>query len=300
MNIPQLFDMIDVGILTLDSKYVITGWNRWMENNGKIAKEKIVGKLLFQEYPNLDNPWFKRNCSSVFRFGSFAFLSQKIHGNCFPFEPISSFHSDFEVMQQDCTIGPVRNGKGMIDQIFIVVKDVTQIAVYEKKIISMAEKDGLTGINNRKYLDSKLPEEFERHRRYNHNFCLIMIDIDFFKKVNDTWGHLCGDKVLKKVTSLIQERIRNQDIFARYGGEEFVLLLPETGLEDGIKLAESLRKLVELEVMNSNGKTFSVTISMGISALHDGIVDSKDLLTYADKALYEAKSSGRNKVVSIN
>jgi len=127
-----------------------------------------------------------------------------------------------------------------------------------------------------------------------------MIDIDFFKKVNDTWGHLCGDEVLKKVTSLIQERIRTQDIFARYGGEEFVILLPETELEDGIKLAESIRKLIELEVMNSNGKTFSVTISMGISAIHDGIADSKDLLDYADKALYEAKTSGRNKVVSIN
>jgi diguanylate cyclase (GGDEF)-like protein len=127
-----------------------------------------------------------------------------------------------------------------------------------------------------------------------------MMDIDFFKKINDTWGHLCGDEVLKKITSLIDGRTRTHDIFARYGGEEFVVILPETELEDGIKLAESLRLMVESEVINNNGKTFSVTMSLGVAALRDSVNDASGLLDLADSALYEAKRSGRNKVVSMN
>jgi diguanylate cyclase (GGDEF)-like protein len=202
-------------------------------------------------------------------------------------------------MQQSCTVGPLRDENNRISYIYITVQDVTEIAAYEQKLINLNTRDGLTGIFNRRYLETKLEEEFDRHIRYNRPLSLIMLDIDHFKKVNDTYGHQAGDHILRSLASLIDERIRTVDVVARYGGEEFCCLLPETTAESALALAEFLRMGVEAEIFHFKDKSIKITISQGVSDLSDGMDSAEMLLKRADDGLYEAKRRGRNKVAKL-
>ncbi|RJP78453.1 MAG: diguanylate cyclase [Desulfobacteraceae bacterium] len=300
MIFSQMFDMLDVGIMILDSDLKVFKWNRWMATHSKILPEKIVGKSIFEFFPDLNAPWFLRNCKSVFTFGNFAFFSQKLHKYCFPFKAYNTLGSDFEYMQQSCTVGPLRDDNNRINYIYITVQDVTEVAAYEKKLINMNTRDGLTGIFNRRYLETKLEEEFDRHIRYNRPLSLIMLDIDHFKGINDNYGHQAGDFILKSLATLIDERIRVVDIVARYGGEEFCCLLPETTAESALALAEFLRMGVEAEIYHFKDKSIKITISQGVSDLNSNVDTAEMLLKLADDGLYEAKRAGRNKVSMIS
>lgn len=163
------------------------------------------------------------------------------------------------------------------------------------KIQTMAVTDKLTGAYNRHYFVSHSEQELSRSRRYHRDFCILILDIDHFKKVNDQFGHLGGDSVLIELTKLIEKTLRSTDLFARWGGEEFIILLPESNIEQGYLVAERLRSAVEVTPFHSAGK---ITVSLGISSLiiNDQSVD--EIIRRADNALYEAKESGRNKVVT--
>ncbi len=161
----------------------------------------------------------------------------------------------------------------------------------------MATMDGLTNVYNRRFLTEQLHREFDRARRYNSALSLIMIDIDHFKFYNDTNGHLLGDRVLTQVARLTRMKVRGHDLVARYGGEEFVVILPETGLDNGRIVAEKVREAIEQtpfrnEEKQPNGK---VTISLGIATMNDSVASPTELLNRADIALYEAKRRGRNR-----
>ncbi len=215
---------------------------------------------------------FVRNCKSVRTFGNFAFFSQKLHGYLFPFPAPRSLKSRFEFMQQSCTMGPVRNDDGVIESIFLIVQDVTELTAYEKKLVEMNMKDGLTGIFNRRYLDKRLEEEYQRAARYGRDFSLIVCDIDFFKKVNDTYGHQCGDLILKNVAAKIRDpSARNSDCLGRYGGEEFCCMLPETGLEQALQVAERFREMIQSMESSYNDQTVRITISLGVALLGKGM-----------------------------
>ncbi len=299
MIFAQIFDMLDVGIVILDEDLKVFKWNRWMATHSKISPEEIIGKSLFSFYPNLNIPSFKRNCKSVFTFGNFAFFSQKLHKYCYPFKAFNILGSNFEHMQQSCTIGPLRDENNQIKYMYMTVQDVTEVAAYEYKLIEMNTKDALTGAYNRRFFESKLNEEFERHKRYCRPLCMIMLDIDHFKEINDNYGHQAGDYILKSLVSLVAERMRRVDIFARYGGEEFCFILPETKLTSGIVLAEFLRKEIEEKQFQFKDEIMNITVSQGISELTDEIKTSETFLKAADDALYEAKRTGRNKVVKM-
>lgn len=298
MIFAQIFDMLDVGIVILDRDLNVFKWNRWMAAHSRIPSEEIVGKPLFSFYPELNIPSFVRNCKSVFTFGNFAFFSQKLHKYIFPFKAYNILGSNFEFMQQSCTIGPLRDENNEIEYIYLTVQDVTEVAAYEAKLIEMNTRDALTGVYNRRYFESRLKEEFDRHKRYCRPLCMIILDIDHFKKINDTYGHQAGDSILKDLASHVMERIRQVDIFARYGGEEFCLILPETRMTSGEALAELLRKEIKKKAFVFKEQKIKMTVSQGISEISD-TVDSADLLLKkADDALYEAKRTGRNKVVT--
>jgi diguanylate cyclase (GGDEF)-like protein len=194
-------------------------------------------------------------------------------------------------------MGPLRDDNGRIEYLFILVQDVTEIAAYEEKLIDMNTKDGLTGIYNRRFFERKLAEEFERYKRYDTPFSLVIQDIDFFKKVNDQYGHPCGDHILKAFTGLITTRIRETDILARYGGEEFCCLLPETEVDSALKLAENIRRLVEEEVFVFQGEEVRITLSQGVATVMKAFSSAESVIKAADTALYQAKRNGRNRVV---
>jgi len=162
-----------------------------------------------------------------------------------------------------------------------------------------ADHDGLTRIHNRRAFDERLVDELRRHQRYQHPMSLLMLDIDHFKVINDRYGHLVGDHVLREVSRLLSETLRSTDFTARYGGEEFVVILPQTAEEQAQILAERLRGLIAQAHFVHDGETFSITVSIGVAALLPGsLTKRKDLLDKADKALYQAKNLGRNQVCS--
>ena len=154
----------------------------------------------------------------------------------------------------------------------------------------------MTKAYNRLYFSSRLKEEIERAKRYNHPLSLILLDIDFFKKINDTYGHDVGDLVLKTVSQIVLENIRKSDLFARIGGEEFAILLPDTSKDKAILVAEKLRETIEkTPIILPNGKQIKVTISLGVTSLKKDDNESS-FIKRADEALYDAKKSGRNVV----
>ncbi|GAB4307942.1 MAG: GGDEF domain-containing protein [Myxococcota bacterium] len=171
---------------------------------------------------------------------------------------------------------------------------------FQKKLYESATRDGLTGVFNKKYFIEQLAAEFSFCVRRGVPLSLIIFDIDFFKKTNDTYGHLAGDYVLKSLAQTVTKTIRNEDIFARYGGEEFVILLRDTELKKAHNIAERIRKLVEAAEFIFEGTKIPTTISVGVASIEDeNFLDHDELIRKADEYLYTAKRSGRNQVVSV-
>jgi len=181
------------------------------------------------------------------------------------------------------------------------------------RLQKLAVTDGLTGLYNCRYFLARLEEEVIRVRRYKRELSIIILDLDDFKKVNDVYGHLMGDEILKAVSSLIAENTRRSDsasimkgadvdTAARYGGEEFMLILPETPLDGALVLAERLRKVIETEVnkllpsLEEDQEQLRVTGSFGIASL-GGNETVKDLIQRADEAMYRAKAAGKNRIM---
>jgi len=169
-------------------------------------------------------------------------------------------------------------------------------SAYHEEIYRMTILDGLTGVHNKRYFLDFLERELASAKRHSHPLSLVMFDIDHFKSINDTRGHLCGDAVLKQLTRRIQTRMRREDLFARYGGEEFAAILSVTALEGGVRFAEAVRTIIAREAFTFDGEEFHVTLSCGVATC-DGDLLSEPLIKLADDNLYAAKHAGRNRVV---
>lgn len=164
--------------------------------------------------------------------------------------------------------------------------------MYEETVI-LSNTDRLTGVWNHGYFQHQLTEEIKRAARFNRIVSLIMLDLDYFKKYNDSYGHVAGDKILKSVAKILRNTAREIDFIARYGGEEFVIILPETTKENSFMLAERMRKNIADSHRDNNGKT--VTVSCGVAGFPEYAKDKEQLIDFADCALYAAKNSGRNR-----
>jgi diguanylate cyclase (GGDEF)-like protein len=170
----------------------------------------------------------------------------------------------------------------------------------EIRILSIT--DPLTGTYNRGYLTERLPQEIKRARRYSRALSIILCDIDHFKKVNDTYGHLVGDRVLKDFAQCIRHSIRHDvDWTARYGGEEFLIVLPETDANGASVMAERLKSELSQRVTETQGKKISITASFGVAGFcpdtPDEMISPEAMISKADKYLYQAKREGRNRVM---
>lgn len=182
-----------------------------------------------------------------------------------------------------------------------VATTINRANVYAE-ILQHATLDALTGFYNKRQLQERLKQEVSSSRRQKSPLSVIMTDIDFFKSVNDTYGHAVGDLVLKTVSDVIRSQLREYDVAGRYGGEEFTVILPNAYIKDACMVAERLRsaverKIVDISKLSPDYKNISVTISLGVYQMQDGD-EVQELILRADKALYEAKTGGRNKVVS--
>ncbi len=188
------------------------------------------------------------------------------------------------------------------DAAFFALREMKkQLEKSNRKLEKLSMLDGLTGIANRRHFDSSFEEEYQRARQTQSPLSLILIDIDYFKLFNDTYGHQPGDDCLKQVASVLENECKKStDLAARYGGEEFVILLPDTSAENALLVANRIREHInQLQIEHESSDTSNcVTISQGISCLlPNGVISSEELLERADKALYSAKENGRDQVV---
>ena len=180
---------------------------------------------------------------------------------------------------------------------FGTAQDVTENFELKMKLEKLALRDALTGLYNRGNFDEILKDEVNRTLRYGTHLSLLMLDIDFFKKVNDLYGHQTGYEVFKRIADTILNSVRNVDYVARYGGEEFTVILPETEQASAIELAERIRLAIEQkEFRISESDTIHLTISIGVGSTSERIISPELLIQAADKALYDAKENGRNQV----
>jgi len=169
--------------------------------------------------------------------------------------------------------------------------------LYHEEIYKMTITDGLTQVANKRHLLEFLDREIARAIRFGRPLATIMLDIDHFKKINDTYGHLAGDHILRDMCAVLTRLVRREELLARYGGEEFVIVLPETGLSTATTIAEKARRMVERHDFEFSDTRIPMTISLGAAEMSPMVADPINLIRAADEKLYEAKRSGRNCVV---
>jgi diguanylate cyclase (GGDEF)-like protein len=173
----------------------------------------------------------------------------------------------------------------------------SRVVQYQQNLEYQTQVDPLTGLFNRRAFEKKIEEEFERAKRYNHPLSLLLLDIDNFKSINDTYGHHGGDTALIKISETLRERTRRSDFPARYGGEEFLLILPETDQESALQVAGKVHDEIRSRTFGTSSKSFTLTVSIGLTSTSTKYyADWRQMLDDADSAMYVAKNSGKDRV----
>ncbi|WP_338921342.1 diguanylate cyclase [Pseudomonas silesiensis] len=294
---------IDVGVVVLDRDYRVQVWNTFMENRSGVQPKDAHNQNFFSLFPEIDRQWFSRKVESVAALGTPAFTVWEQRPYLVRFKNYQPITGQEEFMYQNTTLLPLRSTDSKINHICLVIYDVTDVATNRHQLQAanaqlqqLSRTDRLTGLYNRGYWEESLKVAYARHQRYGNATSLVMLDIDHFKQVNDTYGHQAGDKVIEQVARLIREHERETDVAGRYGGEEFGVVLSDTDKIGGKVFAERLRKAVEgLEVLH-NGQSIRFTISLGVADLSQPSINYADLIAWADHALFASKKAGRNRV----
>jgi diguanylate cyclase (GGDEF)-like protein len=308
-DIHSLMDMlqsIDVGLVVIDKDYKVSLWNNFMENHSGLKPSIVSNKSMFDFFPYISKSWFKRKVETVITLQTRTFSVWEQNPYLFKFKSYHPITGQTEFMYQNVTFMPLVSTDGSVDKIGIIIYDVTDIAINRlelqkayRELQTISRTDALTELNNRRYWEECLGREFLRCKRSNNPGALIMLDIDHFKKVNDTYGHPTGDAVIRETGLIIRKLGRLTDIPGRYGGEEFAVLLNDTTEENAHVYAERLRKEIESQHITFDGKDVHWTISIGIAGFNASMKSHKEWIEAADQALYSAKRNGRNQAVIL-
>ncbi len=188
-----------------------------------------------------------------------------------------------------------KNNNGKYEGMICTIEDITERKQLEASLKFESTHDALTGVYNRRELALRIEHEMKRATRYNHNLSTFMLDLDHFKKINDTYGHKAGDIVLMEIASVLEKSVRETDYVARYGGEEFIVVLPETRLEKAVELAERVREQIAKHTIKVKADVeLNITTSIGVASFPEHADSWEGLFEAADKAMYSAKNAGRN------
>ncbi|WP_286265775.1 sensor domain-containing diguanylate cyclase [Thalassotalea atypica] len=299
----EMLHNIDVGLVVLDRDYNIQIWNGFMENHSGLLPREVKDQNLFSLFDEIPQDWFTRKAESVFLLKNKAFTIWEQRPYVFKFQNYRPITGTADYMYQNSTFIPLLSATGEVTHLCLIIYDVTDNAVHKQdlekaneELAILSQTDGLTKLFNRTHWESCLKAEFKRWTRSQHASCLVMLDIDHFKKVNDNYGHMVGDEVIRHISSLIREHVRETDTSGRYGGEEFAILLADTSLKNAYIFAERLRKEVEAAVVQYNDIDINYTVSMGIAEIDPSINTYEAWIECADAALYNSKETGRNKI----
>ncbi|MBP5104463.1 sensor domain-containing diguanylate cyclase [Pseudomonas protegens] len=291
---------IDVGIVVLDLECRVQVWNSFMENRSGVPSKQAIDQSFFELFPEVERPWFTRKVGRVVALGTPAFTIWKQRPYLVHFNNYQPITGQGEFMYQNTTLLPLRSSNSEIHHVCLVIYDLTDVAINSlalqkanQQLQHLSRTDHLTQLYNRGHWEQRLQFEYSRH---GNSIALLMLDIDHFKSINDRHGHQAGDAVIKRVSELIHQHVRDSDVAGRYGGEEFAILLPHTDLAGARTLAERLRQSVEEQEVIHNGQVIAFTISLGIACLDRPARDHRCLIEWADQALYASKRAGRNRV----
>lgn len=272
-------------VISIDSDRTITLFNPAAERTFGFTADEMIGQPLNALLPE-DVRGFHEDKIAAFlassdtaRALSRPVRARRRDGSCFP--------AEISVSRLDLP------GQMVLTA---VIRDVTEHYALQEKLRELATTDPLTGIFNRRHFMEIAETEFERARRIGAPVAVAMIDADYFKRVNDSYGHATGDTVLRQIAELSRTQLRRADVIARYGGEEFVILLPGAGPEEARQIAERLRSAVATQPMTDGRVTFRCSVSVGIAVAQDPQRTLERTLAAADAALYAAKAGGRNRV----
>jgi diguanylate cyclase (GGDEF)-like protein len=301
--IGSVVDRVDIGICILNLDRQIVYWNHFLEANSGRPASAVLHTRIFDSFPELGS-WLDRKIESAVILGHPLFSSWEQRPYIFRFASRRSVVGGLDYMAQNCTFMPLRDpDNDLVSEICLVIQDATDTCIYQRKLQAalmqvkeMATHDELTGLFNRRQIESLYRVEFARCKRYQSPLSVLMADVDYFKKVNDQYGHLGGDAVLRVVAQRLGGSLRTTDVIGRYGGEELMVLFPVTEIDGAQIGAERLRKSVEESPVEFEGKMIPVTISIGVAQVHESHGRPEDALTAADEALYESKRGGRNRV----
>ncbi len=299
----RIIDSVHAGILVVNRDFEVEVWNDFMAVHSGRPAEDVVGRDLFQCFPELPERWLKQKLRSVLVLGNRAFTSWEQRPYLFRFPHNRPITGGVDCMRQDCTFVPIKDASGEVSRICITIFDMTDASIYQERLQETKRqleranvRDSLTGTYNRGHIEHCLRSEFARARRYGQPLSVALLDVDYFKAVNDTHGHQAGDAVLCHLVARIEGLIRTSDVAGRYGGEEFMLILPNTDLNGAVRVAERLRRDIHEHPAMHNGGSMPFTVSVGVAALGSHTRGHEALVKEADIALYQAKSRGRDQV----
>lgn len=299
----DMFNTIDVGLVVLDRKYNICVWNGFMEAHSGLLPSAVKGKDVFDAFPGIDEAWFRSKAESVFVLKTRSFTIWEQHPYIFKFKNYRPITGKADYMYQSGTLIPLTNTTGEVSHLCVIIYDVTDEAVNKleleqanAKLEELSRVDRLTNLYNRGFWEESFAKEYKRQQRSHNKSCLLMFDIDHFKKINDLYGHPGGDAALCFVSQTLKSALRESDIAGRYGGEEFAVTLVDTDIEGAKVFAERLRKTMEEAVIHYEDSEITLTISIGLAQFDDKYAKYEQWIEDADKALYRSKEAGRNQV----
>ena len=297
----ELLDSIEVGIAVLDRNFNVQVWNKFLENHGAKKAEAIIGDSLFSHFPEIEEKWLRTKVDPVFNLKSPVFIIWEQRPYLFKFGCNRPVTSAAEFMYQNVTMFPIVDKRGNVERFCMLVYDVTEQALGKRGMEHLNEElktasrvDGLTGLYNRRYWQERFDEMHKLCVRREKPSTALMLDIDHFKRINDTYGHQAGDKVIKMLAALNKRCVRETDLAGRYGGEEFAIILNDSSVEDAKIVAERIRQLAQRLVVEHEGESISFTVSLGLAQFSPDFKGAMAWLECADQALYEAKENGRN------
>ncbi len=301
----DILQSLEVGLVVLDMDYKVLVWNGFMENHSGINGAAIHEKCMFDYVKNLPREWLEKKVEDAIVLRTPVFSTWEQRQYLFQFKATRPFTGMSEYMYQNVTVMPLKSIHGGVSQICIIVYDVTdsasnQLGLHKanEQLRQLSITDGLTKLYNRAYWQECLSQEYNRYQRKPIDVTLMMMDIDFFKKVNDTYGHPAGDAVLRKLSETLKSHLRSTDVAGRYGGEEFAIILLDSDVIKSITVAERLRKAVEAIVVHYENMVIKFTISVGLCQLEKDTASAKDWLINTDNCLYYSKKNGRNQVTA--
>ncbi|WP_407657874.1 GGDEF domain-containing protein [Marinobacter bohaiensis] len=299
----DMLETVEVGLVVLDHDYGVHVWNGFMENHSEITASRIKGRNLFEIFPDLPEPWLRRKLESVRLLRTRAFTTWEQRPYLFHFRNTRPITGTAPYMYQNLTISPLCGSDGSVQMYCLMIYDVTDMAAGKlaleranDQLSRLSETDGLTGLLNRNTWENLLEAEYGRCCRYGNESVLVMFDIDRFKSVNDTYGHVTGDEVIRRTAQILKANLRHADLAGRYGGEEYAIVLPETPIDGAVVLCERIRRTIETTTVDVGSARIQCTISMGLASMTEDIDSAREWIERADTALYAAKTGGRNQI----